>query len=412
MATAQYTYVGRDTAGKIVKGRMDASSESSVVGRMAVMGLAPVSVEEAPPGTGLQREISFGGSGGSDSVPLKDLAIMARQMATMIGAGLSILRTLSVLESQTSSKNLQRMLTKVRDEVERGGSVSESFAAFDHTFPPVMISMMRAGETGGFLDRALASVAETFEKEVKLRAAIRSALTYPVIVLIMAVLAVIGMLVFIVPIFKDMFDGLGSELPWPTQVLVTISEQMVWILPVLLVIGLATWIWWARNRHTARVRRALDPWKLRAPVFGKLARKVAIARFARNLSNMTGAGVPILQSLKIVGETSGNWVIEQALDRVGDQVRKGSSLAAPLAAEQVFPPMVTQMVSVGEDSGSLEPMLDKVAEFYELEVETASEQLTATIEPLMIALLGVVIGGMVIALYLPIFTIATAVQGG
>ncbi|WP_164863613.1 type II secretion system F family protein [Agromyces sp. LHK192] len=410
MATTQYAYVGRDATGKTIKGRMDAASESSVIGRMAVMGLSPVSIEEAPPGTGLQREISLGGA--STSVPLKDLAIMSRQMATMIGAGLSILRTLSVLESQTDSKTLRAILSKVRDEVESGASVSDSFAAYDRTFPPIMVSMMRAGETGGFLDRALASVADGFEKEVKLRAAIRSALTYPVIVLIMAVFAVVGMLLFIVPIFTDMFDGLGSELPLPTQLLVTLSGAMVWILPVVAVLLLIGLVWWTRNRHTARVRRAVDPWKLRAPVFGKLAKKVAIARFARNLSSMVGAGVPILQSLKIVGETSGNWVIEQSLVRVGEGVRQGRPLSGLLAGEQVFPPMVTQMVAVGEDSGSLEPMLDKVAEFYEQEVETASEQLTATIEPIMIAILGVVIGGMVIALYLPIFTIATAVQGG
>ncbi|WP_243695362.1 type II secretion system F family protein [Agromyces protaetiae] len=408
MATAAYAYVGRDGAGKLVKGRMDAPSEASVMGRLATMGLSPVSIEEAPAGTGLNREINIGGPA---RVKLKDLAVSSRQFATMVGAGLSITRTLSVLEEQTASKPLKEILGKVRSDVEGGSSVSDAMAKHPKTFPPLMVNMVRAGETGGFLDRALSSVADNFEKEVKLRAAIRAAMTYPVIVLIMAVLAVIAMLLFIVPIFADMFAGLGAELPWPTQVLVVASQAAVWVIPALAILAIIFAIWWSRNKNTPSVRKFVDPIKLKVPVFGSLARKIAIARFARGLSDMTGAGVPILQSLKIVGDTSGNWVIENALDRVAESVRQGQSIAGPLATESAFPPMVVQMIAVGEDSGALEPMLDKVADFYEDEVETASAQLTATIEPLLIAILGVVVGGMVIALYMPIFTIATAVQG-
>ncbi|QAY74903.1 type II secretion system F family protein [Agromyces protaetiae] len=372
------------------------------------MGLSPVSIEEAPAGTGLNREINIGGPA---RVKLKDLAVSSRQFATMVGAGLSITRTLSVLEEQTASKPLKEILGKVRSDVEGGSSVSDAMAKHPKTFPPLMVNMVRAGETGGFLDRALSSVADNFEKEVKLRAAIRAAMTYPVIVLIMAVLAVIAMLLFIVPIFADMFAGLGAELPWPTQVLVVASQAAVWVIPALAILAIIFAIWWSRNKNTPSVRKFVDPIKLKVPVFGSLARKIAIARFARGLSDMTGAGVPILQSLKIVGDTSGNWVIENALDRVAESVRQGQSIAGPLATESAFPPMVVQMIAVGEDSGALEPMLDKVADFYEDEVETASAQLTATIEPLLIAILGVVVGGMVIALYMPIFTIATAVQG-
>ncbi|MWB99586.1 type II secretion system F family protein [Agromyces seonyuensis] len=413
VATTAWAYTGRDGAGKLVKGKMDAASESSVAGRLNAMGLSAVEVRELPVGTGLRREISFGST---KRVRLVDLAVFARQSATMLGAGVPILRTLDVLAAQAGSdkksKALAGILSDVRDDVERGTAFSDALARFDRDFPPIMINMVRAGETGGFLDRALATVAENLEKEAKLRQTIRAALTYPVVVLVMAVVAVAAMLLFIVPIFKEMFAGLGSELPLPTQALVTLSEQMWWLTPLVVGAIVAGWVWWSRNRHTEAVRRRTGPLVLRLPVFGPLMQKIAIARFSRNLANMVHAGVPILQSLKIVGDTSGNWVVEQALDRISESVRQGSTIAAPMANEPVFPPMVTQMVAIGEDSGSLEVLLDKVADFYEDEVDTASKQLTSALEPIMIAVLGVIIGGMVIALYLPIFSIGTAVQSG
>jgi len=273
-----------------------------------------------------------------------------------------------------------------------------------------MVNMVRAGETGGFLDSSLESIATNFEKEVKLRGTIKSALTYPVIVLVMSLVAVIAMLLFIVPVFENMFKGLGGQLPLPTMILVELSHAMVWIAPVLLVGGVAGGIWWSRNKNTEKVRMRVDPVKLKMPVFGQLLKKIAVARFSRNFANMIGAGVPILQALKIVGETSGNWVIENALVKVAESVRQGESIAGPLAQQPVFPAMVTQMIAVGEDSGSLETMLNKIADFYDQEVASATEQLTAMIEPLMIAFLGVVIGGMVIALYMPIFQISSLVK--
>lgn len=409
MSTAiAWAYTGRDNTGKIVKGRIDAASEAAVASRMGLMGLSPVSITEASAGTGLQREISIPGF--RASVKLKDLAIMSRQMATMIGSGLSLLRTLNILAEQTESKPLAAILAKVRDEVERGTSVSDAFAKFDQDFPPIMVNMMRAGETGGFLDHALESVADNFEKEVKLRSTIKSALTYPVIVLVMSLISVAVMLIFIVPIFDDMFKGFGKDLPAPTQFLVFLSKSMVWIAPVVIVGGIVFAVWWNRNKHTERVRKFVDPIKLRLPVFGALLKKIAVARFSRNFANMIGAGVPILQALKIVGETSGNWVIENALNEVAESVRQGQSISGPLLNQPVFPPMVTQMIAVGEDAGSLEIMLNKIADFYDQEVEATTEQLTALIEPLMIAFLGVVIGGMVVALYMPIFGIAGAIK--
>lgn len=407
-SAATYTYKGRDASGKVVKGRIDAMTEGAVANRLRTMGIAPLSIEESSGATGLQMEINFGGFG--KKVSLKDLAVMSRQMATMITSGLSLLRTLSILAEQTVNPELKKILTSITREVESGSSLSEATARHSRVFPPIMISLIRAGETGGFLDGALLSVAKNFEAEVKLRGTIKSAMTYPVIVFIMAIIAVIAMLVFIVPIFQTMFEGFGSELPLPTQMLVWLSSIMWWFLPLLIISSIIFSIWWSRNKNTERVRRTVDPLKLRLPVFGQLFRKIAIGRFSRNFSAMMAAGVPILQVLHIVGETSGNWVMEEALRKVAESVRQGRTVAEPLSQEKVFPSMVTQMISVGEDAGALEQMLEKIADFYDEEVQSATEQLTAMIEPLMIAFLGVVVGGMIVALYLPIFSIFTLLE--
>ncbi|MEO7348364.1 MAG: type II secretion system F family protein [Terrimesophilobacter sp.] len=402
-APTTFAYKGRDAAGKLVKGRIDAASEGAVSSRLRTMGISPLSIQEASGGTGLKMEISFRSFG--SSVKLKDLAIMSRQMATMISSGLSLLRTLTIMSEQTENKELQKILGIISREVESGSSLSDATAKHSRVFPPIMISLLRAGETGGFLDDSLVSIADNFESEVKLRATIKSALTYPAIVLIMAVVAVIAMLTFIVPIFKTMFEGFGSELPLPTQFLVWLSSIMWFVVPTLVIGSTVFAIWWGKNKNTEAVRKVVDPLKLKLPVFGNLFRKVAIARFARNFSAMLAAGVPILQVLQIVGETSGNWVIENALRSVADSVRQGRTVAEPLSQAKVFPAMVTQMVSVGEDAGALEQMLAKIADFYDDEVQAATEQLTAMIEPLMIAFLGVIVGGMIVALYLPIFSI-------
>lgn len=402
-AAQMYSYKSRDSGGKLVKGTMEAQNETAVVSRLRILGLSPVAIKEEAAGTGLQMDIKIAGF--EKRVPLKELAIMSRQMSTMVGAGLSLLRTLTILTEQTENKTLASALDTVRTQVEAGTALSDALAKQERIFPPIMVHLVRAGEIGGFLDKSLESIAGTFEADVKLRQTIKSALTYPVVVLIMAIVSVIGMLTFIVPVFKNMFASLGGHLPLPTQILVTVSENMTWIAPVLIVGGIAFAIWWRKNKHEERVRRVVDPVRLKLPVFGMLMRKVAVARFTRNFATMTGAGVPILQSLGIVGDTSGNWVIEQALHRVQDSVRNGRSIAEPLMAEPVFPSMVTQMIAVGEDSGSLEQMLNKIADFYEAEVQSTTEQLTSLIEPLMIGVIGIIIGAMIIALYMPIFTI-------
>jgi Type II secretory pathway, component PulF len=408
MASLTYAYRARDATGKVVKGKLDAPTEGAVAARLRTMGVSPIDIVEAGAGTGLQKELTIPGF--AHHVKLKDLAIMSRQMATMIGAGLSLLRTLNILAEQAGSKKLAEIMSEVRDDVEEGTSLSEAMAKHPVDFPPLMINMVRAGETGGFLEGALESVATNFEKEVKLRGTVKSAMTYPVIVLIMSLASVVVMLVFIVPIFQNMFASLGGQLPIPTQILVNVSHSMVWLGPLLAVLIIAFWLWWRTNKNTERVRKVVDPLKFRIPVFGSLLKKIAIARFSRNFSSMLAAGVPILQALRIVGETSGNWVIEQALVSVGESVRQGESIAGPLAKEPVFPAMVTQMVAVGEDAGSLETMLEKIAVFYDDEVESTTESLTSLIEPLLVAFLGVVVGGMIVALYLPIFQITTLIH--
>jgi type IV pilus assembly protein PilC len=408
MAVKNFAYTSRNDAGKIIKGKVEASNEAAALSKIRGLGLQPVTVAESSAGTGLQRDINIPGF--EKGVDLKSLAIMSRQMATMISSGLSLLKALSILSDQTENKKLAGILQQVTVDVEQGGSLSDSFAKHPVDFPPLMINLIRAGETGGFLEKAMESLAVNYEKEAKLKSAIKSAMAYPVMVLVMSFVAVILMLIFIVPVFKEMFDGLGSSLPGPTQALVTISENMWWITPVVAVLAIGGSIWWRANRNTDAVRKVFDPLKLRVPVFGQLVRKIAIARFTRNFANMISGGVPILTALNVVGETSGNWVIAQATQRIAESVRTGQSITKPLASEPVFPPMVVQMMAVGEDSGSLDTMLMKIADFYDDEVERMTEALTSLIEPLLIAFLGVVVGGMIVALYLPIFNIATAVK--
>lgn len=407
MAQKTFEYAVRDKTGKVVKGRIDAPSETSVANRLREMGLAPVSISEVQ-NTGLQREIQIPGFG--DKITLKDLAVMARQLATMISSGLSILRSLSILAEQTESKALAKVLAQVRNDVEKGTSLSAAMGKHRDVFPPLMINIIRAGETGGFLEQSLMSVAANYEAEVKLRAKIKSAMTYPVVVFFMAIIAVAVMLIFIVPIFATMFEDLGSALPAPTQFLVDLSSAMKFIAPVALIATVLFAVWWRKNKNVDSVRAKVDPARLKLPVFGPLFQKVAISRFTRNFGTMLGAGVPILQALDIVGETAGNWVIEEAVRDVQHSVRSGHSLSGPLAQHEVFPPMVVQMLGVGEDSGAMETMLEKISEFYDDEVESTTEQLTSLLEPIMIAFLGILVGGMIIALYMPIFSIMDAIK--
>ncbi|MGN8025416.1 type II secretion system F family protein [Microbacterium sp. 22242] len=399
----EYEYQALNPAtAQTVKGSMDASSDSVVAAKLKAQGLTPLRVAPVAK-TGLHREITLPSF--RRGVSAKTLAIFSRQMAALINAGLPLLRTLTVLAEQADDKKLQQVLVTVQTDVESGSSLSASMARHPQVFPPLMVSIIRVGEAGGFLGKALTSIAETYQKQADLHAKIRAATTYPLVVLIIAILGVTAMLIFVVPVFKSMFEGLGTGLPLPTQILVTVSENMRWIAPVVAVIVIIVWIWWARNRYTDAYRKVVDPFLLKLPIFGKLLTKMAVARFTRNLSMMLDAGVPIIQALSIVGQASNNWKIEQTVRDIQESIRSGRSFAAPLAKAAVFPSMVSQMVAVGEESGTLAAMLASIADFYEDEVETATEQLSSLIEPVLIVGLGVVIGAMVISLYLPIFTL-------
>jgi type IV pilus assembly protein PilC len=400
-ATLTFQYSVRDRAGKIVSGQLEADSQASVAAKLKQMGYAPVSITKA--NAGMKREISIPGF--SKRVKLKDLAVMSRQFATMINSGLSMLRSLTILSEQTDNKELARVIGEVAKDVETGIALSSALAKHPNVFPPLMINMCRAGEVGGFLDSVLLQIAENYEAEVKLRGKVKSAMTYPVVVFVMAILAVVGMLLFIVPTFAGLFKDLGGELPAPTRILVAASHGLKFGGPFLLVGAVVGFVVWSKVKNKDQVRNVVDPLKLKIPVFGKLFQKIALSRFSRNLGTMMHAGVPILQSLEIVSDTTGNVVLARAVRDVQDSVRSGETLAGPLANHPVFPPMVVQMLSVGEDTGALDTMLHKIAEFYDQEVEATTESLTALTEPLMIAVLGGIVGSMIIALYMPIFKI-------
>ena len=405
-ATAtQYSYKVRDTQGRLSEGKVEAVSEAAVADKLRAMGYVPLDVR--PANVGMQREIKLGMK---KRVKTRDLAVFSRQFATMIDAGLTLIRALNIMAEQSESEELRRVLRGVKQDVESGMSLSASLAQSPEVFPPLMVSMTKAGEAGGFLDTSMRQIADNFEAEVKLRGKIKAALTYPVVVFILAILMCVAMLIFVVPVFEDMFTDLGGELPLPTQILVWLSNAMKFIIPFAIVFFICFTLWWRKYSHTERVRNVVDPAKLKLPVFGKLFQKLALTRFSRNFGTLLSAGVPILQSIEIVSETTGSIVISRALKEVQESVRRGESVAGPLAEHDVFPPMVVQMIASGEEAGAIDQMLMKVADFYDSEVEAMTESLTALIEPLMIAFLGGIVGSMIVALYMPIFSVFDLIE--
>ncbi|MDQ1538845.1 MAG: type pilus assembly protein PilC [Actinomycetota bacterium] len=401
MATTTFEYSVRNKAGKLVSGKLEAESQAAVVTRLRGMGYAPVSINEA--NAGMKKELSIPGFG--KRIKLKDLAVFSRQFATMINSGLSLLRALSILCDQTESKELTRVLREVRNDVEQGNSLSSAMAKHEAAFPPLMVNMTKAGEIGGFLDSVMMQIAKNYESEVKLRGKVKSAMTYPTVVFVMAILMCAAMLIFIVPVFAKMFTSLGAQLPAPTRMLMAASTIMKWSAPFLIVGLIILFVTWPKLKNKPAIRNTLDPLKLKVPVFGSLFQKIALSRFSRNLGTMMHSGVPILQSLDIVAATTGNVVLSRAIRDVEESVRSGESLTQPLHQHAVFPAMVVQMMAVGEDTGALDAMLMKISEFYDQEVEATTEALTALIEPLMIAVLGGLVGSMIIALYMPIFKV-------
>jgi type IV pilus assembly protein PilC len=401
-----YAYRVRDRQGRMLGGTLEAESEDAVVARLRQLGYMPISIE-AEKGAALKTEIRLPGSG---RIKLKELAVFSRQFATMINSGLSLLRALTILGQQTQNRRLGEIITRIRAEVEQGSSLSAAMAKHPKVFNRLYVSMVRAGEVGGFLDEVLVKVADTFEKEVALRGKIRSAMTYPVVVFAMVIAIVSAMLVFIVPTFKNLYTSLGGTLPLPTRMLIGVSDGIRRFFPLLLLALVGLVLAFRRWKATPAGRYRIDQFKLKVKVFGPLFQKTALSRFSRTLATLIRAGVPILQAMEIVAETVNNGVISRAVRDVQDSVREGESLAAPLSKHRTFPPMVVQMLAVGEETGALDTMLSKVADFYDEEVEAAVASLTSLIEPLLIAVMGVAVGGMVVALYLPLFNIINLVK--
>lgn len=403
-----FVYQAIDAKGKKKRGKVYAANESAALASIEANGLFPVSIRDNESLGLFERELQIGRGKNPN---LRDLSIATRQLAVLIDSGISLLRSLEIVAQQSENKMLEEALEAARRDVGQGISLSEALERRPKIFPAIMINLTRVGESGGFLSEALESAATNFDSELRLQQKVKAAMSYPIVVLIVALLAVAAMLLFVVPVFEDLFSGFGSELPLPTLILVGLSRSAIYWIPALfLIIGVATY-WYSKHKGDDNVRRVVDTIKLKMPIFGSLLQKVAIARVTRNLAMMLKAGVPALQALELVGKVSNNWVIEEALRAAENSMRHGRNLSDPLAHHEAFPPMVTQMVAVGEESGSLATMLDTVAKFYDREVETTSEQLTSLIEPLLIVFVGVVIGGMMIALYLPVFTMSSTIQG-
>ncbi len=406
-ATKTFNYEAIDAQGATVKGKIDSDSADTAAAALANQLLIPMSLTAT--GTGINKDIKLPGLGGRTS--LKDLAILSRQFASMTSAGLTLLRSLRILEEQTTKPKLKAAVGDVLENVQDGITLSEAMGRHPEQFPPLMVNMISAGETGGFLDDALARIARMYEADANLRAKIKSAMTYPVIVLLFSLLLGTGVIVFIVPVFAKMFKNLGGKLPLPTQIMVDLSNNIYWLLPTVLIATFAGLRGYAKaTRDSKSFRLKMDRLKLRLPVFGTLFTKLAISRWARNLGTLLGVGVPIIQALDIVGGTSGNAVISEAMESVREEVRMGGQMSTALATHALFPSMVVQMLEVGEETGQITEMLDKVADFYDQEVETATDSLTAALEPLLVVLLGAVIGTMVICLYLPMFSIYKHIQ--
>ena len=402
-----FDYKVRDADGKLVKGQLDGDSIPLVAARLRDMGYAPVEIK--PVSINLNREINIPGI--TDRVALKDVALMSRQLATMVAAGLTLVRALGVLADQSESKPLRDAMLQVRHDVEQGSSLSTSLEKLPKIFPPRYIAMVRAGEVGGQLDTVLLKLSSTLESQVELRQKVRSAMAYPAIVMCAVIVIVTAMMIFIVPIFKHLFTSLNGTLPLPTRIVIGISNIVasIWLLAVIatIIVGVVVMRRWIA---TPSGRRRWDAFKLRPPVFGPLAHKVALARFCTTFSSLLSAGVPVIEALDIVSVNAGNQIVADALIGAQEGVREGKNLSTILAQYPVMPIMVTQMIETGEESGALDDMLEKVATFYDNEVNATVDSLTSILEPLIIVFMGACIGAIVVSLYLPMFDYVKLLQ--
>ena len=398
-----FQYKVRDRTGNVTSGSLIADSEALVLARLREQGFTPLDVKRKKKGIG---QIEFGGK----KVKLKQISVFSRQFATMVNSGLPILRAIGILSDQTDNKELSRVLSETRMDVEQGSSLSGAMGKHDHVFDNLYVSMVRSGETGGSLDTTLLRLAEMIEREVQLRGKIKSAMTYPVAVVALVVLIMSAMLLFVVPQFEGIYGQLGGTLPLPTRSLLWMSKVFKTYWYVAIGGALAARFFLRRWKKTENGRAVVDALKLRAPVFGSLFHKTALSRFSGTLAMLLRSGVPILQALEIVSDTVNNKVIGKAILDVQLSVRDGESIAKPLAKYPVFPPMVVQMISVGEETGQVDTMLEKIAQFYDQEVEAAVDSLTSLIEPILIAVIGGCVGAAVVALYMPMFKVYDSIK--
>jgi type IV pilus assembly protein PilC len=398
-----FNYKVRDRAGNLTTGSLVADSEALVLHRLREMGYTPLDVTKVKKGFG---SIELG----AKKVKLKQLSVFSRQFATMVNSGLPILRGLSILSEQTENKELSRVLVVARLDVEQGASLSQAFQKHPKVFNDLYVSMIRSGETGGSLDDTLLRLAALLEREVYLRGKIKSAMTYPVAVVGLVLLIMSAMLLFVVPQFKNIYAQLGSSLPMPTQVLLSMSEALKSYWYIFILLAVAARFAFKRYKKTDKGRDVIDAVKLRIPVFGSLFQKSSLSRFSSTLAMLLHSGVPILGALDIVSDTVNNRVLAHAVTDVQNSVREGESIAKPLSKHPVFPPMVVQMISVGEETGQVDVMLEKVAQFYDQEVEASVDALTSLIEPILIAVIGMFVGAAVIALYMPMFNIIKVIH--
>jgi type IV pilus assembly protein PilC len=399
-----YAFKAIDLAGIKASGEVEADSKQAVSDQLKQRGLIVLDIADKH--ASRQIELGF-----AKRVKAGELAVFSRQLATMITSGMSILRSLYVLEEQTESKFLKETIVSVRKDVEAGLSLSDAMARHPKVFNPLFVAMTQAGEMGGLLEDALLRVADQLQKDASLRRQIRSAMIYPILVITFAVGVMMALVAFLVPVFENVFKQFGGKLPAITQVSVALSHAVVgywWLMFGLFAAAVIAFLKWKKSSWG---RPQWDRFRLRVPMkIGSIVQQIAVARWSRTLASLTGAGVPLLQALEITGKTGGNVVVEEAMGDVINSVKRGGTISAPLAQAPIFPTMVTHMVGVGEETGALDTMLEKVAEFYEDQVEASVKALTSILEPIMIIVIGSIVGFIVVSMYMPLFTVYNSIK--
>lgn len=393
-----FAYSGRTRGGQTVSGQRVADTIEAAVAALRSEQVFVTKIDAVKTRSRRAKKRRRG-----KAVPAKNLAIFTRQFSVMIDAGLPLVQCLEILGNQEEDKNFSQIILATRADVESGSGLADAMRKHPGAFDPLFTNMMAAGEAGGILDTILKRLAVYIEKNVKLKSQVKAAMTYPIAVVTIAAIVVGAILWKVIPTFADLFAGLGATLPLPTRIVIALSNSLVSYAPLLILVGVAITFAFRQFYATEKGRRIVDGTMLKMPVLGMILRKVAVARFCRTLSTLLGSGVPILEGLEITAKTAGNAIIEDAVMVTRAAIERGETVAGPLRETKVFPAMVTQMINVGEATGALDTMLGKVADFYEDEVDTAVAGMLTLMEPIMIAFLGVIVGGIVIAMYLPIF---------